>query len=59
MQLPTIITAAVEGAAFHFDKPYSYLWQEADVAPQPGLRVRRPLPVLPGKVCLHRPPYMI
>ena len=42
MQLPTIITAAVEGAAFHFDKPYSYLWQDADVAPQPGLRVLVP-----------------
>lgn len=42
MQLPTIVTAAVEGAAFHFDKPYSYLWQNSDVAPQPGLRVLVP-----------------
>ncbi len=42
MQLPTIVTAAVEGAAFHFDKPYSYLWQDGAIAPQPGLRVLVP-----------------
>ena len=42
MRLPTIVTAAVEGAAFHFDKPYSYLWQDGDVEPIPGLRVLVP-----------------
>ena len=42
MQLPTIVTAAVEGAAFHFDKPYSYLWQDNEIPPQPGLRVLVP-----------------
>ncbi len=42
MQLPTIVTAAVEGTAFHFDKPYSYLWQDSDTEPTPGLRVLVP-----------------
>ena len=42
MRLPTIVTTAVEGTAFHFDKPYSYLWQNSETDPVPGLRVLVP-----------------
>ena len=42
MHLPSIVKVAVEGTAFHFDKEYSYLWQDSFGEPRRGLRVMVP-----------------
>ena len=42
MRLPSIVKVAVEGTAFHFDKEYSYLWQDSLGEPRRGLRVLVP-----------------
>ena len=42
MHLPKIVKVAVEGTAFHFDKAYSYLWQDSFGEPRRGLRVLVP-----------------
>lgn len=42
MLLPKIVQVAVEQTAFHFDKPYSYVWPHTLGEPQCGCRVLVP-----------------